>query len=239
MYIQFRLISSFKVFGCCVFFSLLSACSSSPHKVNRQALPELVLLGQVGADEVGLNDRDEVILRTKKNAIAEMAGLRYLLSESTRRIEIAKGELQRCRNESADPRLGNQKIPDDLPEAPTSSSRSQPELWTLTSDNELLLVSESYLKDEVQRLQRDKNVFEGFLHSLDKMLSRCMDEYGHLRVKKGLPYNRIRAKGHFVNGNWKLLRDGEQSLDDAFRLVAEERSFKKQNQELSFDSQGE
>lgn len=206
----------------CLLLFLIVGCSGSPYKANHH-LSELTPLGSIGRDIVGLNDRDEVVLRQKKNAIAEMASLEYEISEIARRLEISQEGLRQCRSESADPRLGNHKVPDSLPDLPVSSNRNSPEVLTLTDEKELLLVSDTYFKEEILRLRRDKSMLDSFHHNLEKMRANCMEEYGHLRVQKGLPFHRIRAQGHFVDGNWVLVQGGEQSLDDAFRLVSKEK----------------
>lgn len=200
---------------------LLTGCTGSPYRVGNN-MPELKPLGMVGNALVGLNGADEVVLRHKRNAVSEVSRLQHQISEQVRRMEIAHEELRLCRRESADPRLGGLKPPQPLPDLPTLEPQIEKEKWALTSDSELLLVTDTYLMDEISRLRRDKNNVDSVLIAVDSLRQQCYEEYGQLRVRKGLPFNRIPAEGRFVNGNWKMIQAGEQTLDDAFRLTAGE-----------------
>lgn len=89
-----------------IILALLVTGCASEHKMSQISAP-LEEKGKVSSTEtLGLNDSGEAIIQEKERADQELRGLVWQNNESEQEVNSLWHELKRCREESADSRLG-------------------------------------------------------------------------------------------------------------------------------------
>ena len=201
----------------------LTAACASKDKV-KQIDTTIEEKGVVSGGVVGLNDKGEAIIQTQNRADQELRALIWQNNELEMNFRHEVSNLERCREEIADPRLGGNGDIVQIPEIdnmkPTTDLRKE---LGLVNGN-LMVVSKESLP---QRLQSETT----YQQSLEKMISQvtkhkksCEFKMGVARSRAGLPSTRYQGK-ITITGDGKVgqvLAPHEHNLDDAFRIKSEQ-----------------
>ena len=209
------------LFLACLLLALAPACSSNKVKpVN----DNLDVKGKMGSQEIGLTDDKEAVIQDSVAVDDELRGLSWKNYEAERKLGSERDQLIACRTDLADPRLGGNKKLEPIPELEMSKDLGKVQEQLGLNDNGQLKVVKKQNIEE--RLAKEKQYNE----SLNRMLTvvsqnrvECERELGYVRVDHGLPSERYPAQGYYgPQGNYIVTRPAERSLDDAFRIQAEQ-----------------
>ncbi|MCO5141993.1 MAG: hypothetical protein M9962_02760 [Oligoflexia bacterium] len=178
----------------------------------------------MGNTEIGMNDNEEAIIQESIAVEDELRRLSWQNYETERKLKAEREDLIHCRTELADPRLGGNKTLEDIPELQISEdlSKVQQKLG-ITQKGRIKVVKKEFLTDRMEKETRYKESLENLLTVIEKSAKNCNRELGYIRVQHGLPSERFPAIGYFgPQGNFIVTRASEKTLDDAFRILAEQ-----------------
>lgn len=200
-----------------------TSCATNPNMVRPLEDTKLDIKGQIGNHKLGLNSKNEVVLQEETKAQDELRiqeSVNFSFLEDLRR-EAA--ELNRCRKDMADPRLGGSGIlPEEQDFDNLKPQEEVQEQFGMDESGDLKFVRKSYF---LERLK----IARGFRVTLEKLIkmtvrhrNECEFKMTQARLKVGLPAARIMAEGYFTDrGSWVEVRKGENSLGDAFEIQAD------------------
>ncbi len=197
-----RYVALLMVFG-------LFACSSA-QKVEKVDT-NLDVKGTVATEQIGVDDKGQAIVQEETGADDMLKKQRWANAELENSLRHEYEQLQRCRNDLADPRLGGNGEVSDLPEVDSAMDLSKvKEEFGLTEQGKLSIVKKELFTD---RLKRER-AFEASVKSSIKIVKKhradCERKMGYSRVKAGLKATRYTR-------DEKLGHEYESDLDAAFR----------------------
>ncbi|MGE3260866.1 MAG: hypothetical protein AB7K68_03705 [Bacteriovoracia bacterium] len=203
---------------------MVVAASSCSSKKLKPVDENIDVKAKMGDKEIGINDDDDAVIQESVAVEDELRKLTWYNYETERKLKSARTELIRCRTDLADPRLSGNKTLEPIPELEISQdlSKIQQKLG-ITQSGRIKVVKKEFLNDRFEKEQRYKESLESLLKVLDDQGKNCERELGYIRVQHGLPSERYTAEGYYgPKGNFVVTRPAERSLDDAFRILAEQ-----------------
>lgn len=194
----------------------LLGCSSNKVKDTNT---ELTKDSRYGESRIGVDKDDRVIIQQEQRLESELRKVAWDNYDKLQEIESRHNLLHRCRAEIADPRLGGSGEMVEIPELDTLNTVEQwREEIAINQDGQLRVVKREDYKDRLQNEREYNQQLRDQLKLVRKHLKKCERQMGHARVKVGLPSKRYKAKGYYQDGIYKVTREAENSLDDAFRI---------------------
>jgi len=214
-----------KVFFLVIFSILGFSCTSSDKKIT-EIDTKLDQKGSVDGKRIGLNDEGEAIIQEEVDADDELRRQQWANNRIYENLENDHHDLNHCRNDLADPRLGGSGEVQPIPEIDSMKSLdSIKEDFGLSEDGGLKVVRKEFYVD---RLKKERKYEVSLLKTqkiVKKHLAECERKMGYARTKHGLPAKRYTAKGYFdQSGTWIQVRKAELTLDDAFEIRAKDQS---------------
>ena len=144
--------------------------------------------------------------------------------EAERKVKQDREDLIACRKDLADPRLGGNKKLDPLPDlAMKEDHGKEEEKIGLTKNGRIKVVKKQYLDEKIERQRQWAESLEKVGKEIKNLREECERDLGYKRVEHGLPAERYPALGYYgPNGNFIVTRPAERTLDDAFKILAEQ-----------------
>lgn len=179
---------------------------------------------KMGDKDIGINEDDDAVIQESVAVEDELRKLTWLNYETERKLKSTREELIRCRTDLADPRLSGNKTLEPIPELEISQdlSKVQQKLG-ITQSGRIKVVKKEFLNDRFEKEQRYKESLENLLKVLSDQDKNCERDLGYVRVQHGLPAERYTAEGYYgPQGNFIVTRPAERSLDDAFKILAQQ-----------------
>ena len=179
---------------------------------------------KLGDKDIGINEDEDAVIQESVAVEDELRKLNWYNYETERKLKAERADLIRCRTELADPRLSGNKKLDPIPELEITEdlSKVQQKLG-ITESGRIKVVKKEFLNDRFEKETRYKESLEGLLKVLEDHSTNCTRELGYVRVAHGLPAERYKAEGYYGDrGNFIVTRPAERTLDDAFRILAEQ-----------------
>ncbi|MCB9229541.1 MAG: hypothetical protein H6618_08015 [Deltaproteobacteria bacterium] len=198
----------------------LSACTSDDQTV-KDIDTKLEAKGQVGMERIGLNDDGQAIIQRTDRADNKLADLIYGNNDLESEIKYLYHEIQRCRRDLADQRLGgNGEI---IPLPPLNAGQATPssEELGLNEQGELVILQRTPFTDRLKNEQEKNDHLKALIPKIRDMKYKCEFRMGQARVKAGLPAERYQGKIEVDSGGSvrKIIKTHEKNLDDAFRIL--------------------
>lgn len=203
---------------------MVVAASSCASKKLKPVDESIDVKAKMGDKEIGINDDDDAVIQESVAVEDELRKLTWYNYETERKLKSERTELIRCRTDLADPRLSGNKTLEPIPELEISEdlSKIQQKLG-ITQSGRIKVVKKEFLNDRFEKEQRYKESLESLLKVLTDQGKNCERELGYIRVQHGLPSERYTAEGYYgPKGNFIVTRPAERTLDDAFRILAEQ-----------------
>lgn len=198
----------------------LTGCSSNKVKNTNT---ELTKDSQYRDGRIGIDKDDRVIIQEEQRLENELRKIAWDNYGKLQDIESRHNLLHRCRADIADPRLGGSGEMVEIPELDTLNSVEQwREEIAINQDGQLRVVKREDYKQRLENERKYNDQLRSQLKIVRKHLRKCERQMGHARVRAGLPAQRYKAKGRYQNGIYKMEREAEQTLDDAFRIRSKE-----------------
>lgn len=199
------------------FFS--SGCSSVQKVAHIKT--ELEVKSQSSLHMIGIDEKGQAIIQREVDADNKLRDLRWNIYDLEQKIQAGHSDLERCRVELADPRLGGGGNIIDIPEVDTAKDTSSlKEEFGLTENGELKVVQKQLFVDKLSSERKYIAALNNLWGTLSKHKKQCERELGAARVKNGLPSNRYVSRGKFgTEGRYIQSEPAEQNLDDAFRFA--------------------
>lgn len=206
-------------------FLLTAACATNPNKVH-EIDTKLNVKGNVGDSKLGVNENNEAIIQQERQAQDELMIQESVNMRLQDEANHEEGELKECLKYLADKRLGGSGT---LPEVPDVSSLKKDdeteEDFGTAEDGSLKVVKKTGFVDRL----RNARSYEKSLRAMTKLLKKqgeeCQMKLEVARNKAGLPGKKTQAEGYFnSNGKWVETKRGENSLDDAFEIQADNKA---------------
>ncbi|MBU6376716.1 MAG: hypothetical protein KGQ59_12010 [Bdellovibrionales bacterium] len=212
------LISGLLIFGC-----------ANPYKVKELDESKLDKKGEIQGATIGINENREVVIEQKTEADAELRKLAASAYDLEVKLAHSNDDLERCREELSDPRLGGSGKVIDIPEIDNLKPASQiQEEFGVTKDGKLRFVRTEKFLDRLTGQRKYNDTLREQLKLTEKHQKSCLRDMRAARVKAGLPGERYTGQGQYVNGAYVQTRRAEKSLDDAFAIASEEKAKVKQ-----------
>jgi hypothetical protein len=205
----------------CLLMTALPSCAS--HKVKPIDEP-LDVKGKMGDTEIGLNDDDEGIIQESVAVEDELRVQRWKNYETERKLKQERTDLVQCRTELADPRLGGNKNLEPIPELEISEDLGKiQEKIGLTKSGRIKVVKNQFINERIEKERQYSESLDKLIKVISQTRVDCERDLGYVRVAHGLPSERYPALGYYgPQGNFIMTRAAERSLDDAFRILAEQ-----------------
>ena len=199
----------------------LPACSS--HKVKPVDEP-LDVKGKLGDQEIGLNEDNEGIIQDSVAVEDELRALTWKNYDSERKLKSERADLIQCRTDLADPRLGGNKKLEPIPELDMSQDLGKiQEKIGITQNGRIKVVKKQFLNERIEKERQYRESLEKLVKVIGDNRVECERELGYARVAHGLPSERYPALGYYgPQGNFIVTRAAERTLDDAFKILAEQ-----------------
>ncbi len=199
----------------------LPACSS--HKVKPVDEP-LDVKGKMGDTEIGINKDDQAVVQDQVAVEDEIRTMTWKNYESERKIKQDREDLVACRTDLADPRLGGSKKLDPIPDLEMKEDHGkEDEKIGLTSNGQIKVVKKQYLDEKIEKQREWAESLDRVGKEIQQQRVDCERELGYSRVAHGLPSERYPALGYYgPEGNFIVTRPAEHTLDDAFKILADQ-----------------
>ena len=206
---------------CFLMLASLPACSS--HKVKPVDEP-LDVKGKYGDQEIGLNEDNEGIIQDSIAVEDELRVLAWKNYETERKLKQERTDLIQCRTDLADPRLSGNKKLDPIPELEISEDLGKiQEKIGITQNGRIKVVKKQFINERIEKERDYRESLERLVKELTHHREECERDLGYVRVAHGLPSERYSSIGYYgPQGNFVVTRAAERSLDDAFRILAEQ-----------------
>ena len=206
---------------------LLSACASKEKVQNVDTA--LDKKGVINNGIIGLNDEGVAIIQKENAADQELRGLIWLNNQREMDLNHESYNLERCREEIADPRLGGSGDVVEIPEIdnmkPTYEIKKQ---LGLVNGNLVYVTKESFQ----QRMAAEESygsAMDNITKQIKKHRRSCEIKMGIARRKAGLPSSRYQGNISVTSDGKvdRVLAPHEHNLDDAFRIKEENEAQKR------------
>jgi hypothetical protein len=203
--------------------AILAFPSCSSHKIKPVDEP-LDVKGKMGDTEIGLNKDDQAVLQEQTAVEDEIRSMTWKNYEAERKVKQDREDLIACRKDLADPRLGGNKKLDPLPDlAMKEDHGKEEEKIGLTKNGRIKVVKKQYLDEKIEKQRQWAESLEKVGKEIKNLREECERDLGYKRVEHGLPAERYPALGYYgPNGNFIVTRPAERTLDDAFKILAEQ-----------------
>jgi hypothetical protein len=178
----------------------------------------------MGNKQIGINDDDDAVIQESVAVEDELRKMTWMNYETERKLKSEREQLIRCRTDLADPRLSGNKKLEPIPELEITKDLSKvQEKLGITKSGRIKVVKKEFLTDRMEKETRYRDSLDSLYGILSQHKVDCERELGYIRVQHGLPSERYAAEGyHGPRGNFVVTRPAERSLDDAFRILAEQ-----------------
>lgn len=209
-----------KYFGLILLFSMSNGCTSD-YEV-KEVDTKLEVKDSIDGSKVGINENDEVVVQTETDASDELRTQKWVNSRLEDDLNHDYAELEQCREDLADPRLGGTGSVTDIPEIDNLKGMSEvKEEFGLTEDGSLKVVKKEYFLDLLKKERKYEKTLRSMTKVIKKHKESCQRRMGAERTKAGLPAKRYQASGYFTDdGTWIGTDKAENNLDDAFERAA-------------------
>lgn len=199
----------------------LPACSSNKIKPVDEPLD---VKGKLGDQEIGLNEDNEGIIQDSVAVEDELRALSWKNYDTERKLKQERSDLVQCRTELADPRLGGNRKLETIPELEISANLSKvQEKIGLTQNGRIKVVKKQFINERIEKEREYRESLEKLVKVIQDNRVECERDLGYVRVAHGLPSQRYNSEGYYgPHGNFIVTRPAERSLDDAFRILAEQ-----------------
>ena len=181
----------------------------------------LEVKGSVNDNSMGIDEQDQMVLQEEVHADQELKSQIWVNNKLLEDLSHERHQLQRCRDDLADPRLGGRGLAHEVPEIDNAIAKIDQERIGLDKDGNYKVVRRQSF---VERLKWERKRADGMrsMHKVIKKMRReCEQKMRFARIRHGLPPSRYEPRGHFAeDGSWVMTQKGEQSLDDAFEIAA-------------------
>ncbi|MGZ3704568.1 MAG: hypothetical protein ACXWP1_00985 [Bdellovibrionota bacterium] len=201
--------------------TVLPACSS--HKVKPVDEP-LDVKGKMGDTEIGMNKDDQAVVQDQVAVEDELRTMTWKNYEAERKIKQNREDLIQCRTDLADPRLGGNKKLDSIPDlAMKEDMGKQDEKIGLTQTGRIKVVKKQFLDEKIEKQREWAESLDKVGKEVEQQRVDCERDLGYKRVEHGLPADRYPALGYYgPQGNFVVTRPAEHTLDDAFKILADQ-----------------
>lgn len=201
---------------------LMQGCfTANPNKV--QNIETMIQpKGQVGDHMIGLNDKNEIIMQQEQSASDELNQQKAVSLHRRAALDQVAFDLNRCRKEMSDPRLGgNGVLPESQEVDGMKIAEDIKEAIGITESGDLKIVKKSFFLEQLKNERRYTASLESMTKTLTRQNEECERAMGIARRNAGLPSHRYQGQGYFSNdGAFVQTVPNENSLDDAFRIQA-------------------
>lgn len=215
----------FSKFYCGGLITLLSFSCTTEDKTVKEVDTKLEKKGAVGGKTIGLNDDKEAIIQEETAVDDEMRRQEWVNNKLEEELNAEHLELQRCRDDLADPRLGGSGEVAEIPEVDNIKNPNEvKEELGITADGNLKMVKKEFLVDKIKSEKKYETSLTNLVKTVKKHNTQCGQKMARARVTAGLPAQRYKAEGTYDSkGNWTQTRKAEITLDDAFEIRAKEK----------------
>jgi hypothetical protein len=201
---------------------LLVGCST-PGQVRQIDDDKLIGKGNTLDGNVGLNSKNQVIIRSKKSAADELRVQDMVNMKLREDLDRDIFELKTCRQQRADRRLGGDgrvaKIPDVDGMRPAYEVREQ---LGLDKDGDLSVVQEQSFEERLKAERQYEQTLRTMSKTIEGHVEECSLQLADARRSAGLPGQKTTAQGYFdARGNWIETKRGAHSIDDEIEMQAE------------------
>ena len=179
--------------------------------------------GQVGLSKVGVNDDGQAIIQTETAADDELRIQQWKNKQLEDDLNDHHFQLKRCREDSADPRLGGSGELTEIPDVDgmKSAKEIKEDIGIDKNDGSLKVVKKELYTKRLASERKFETSLNGMLKTMKTYREACERKMRQARVKAGLPGERYKPQGYVSSsGAWVESRKGENSLDDAFEIRA-------------------
>ena len=178
------------------------------------------------SDVIGVTDQGDIAIEKTRTATEELLSQEMLIERLKDDLDHEAFELQRCREDLADPRLGGTgKYPSPIDVNKYDLELEEVRRFGLDSEENLIWKSSVSYKGKLKLMRQNEKTLNGLIRSISNIRKKCEWKMGKARVKNGLPFRRVQGNGYFDdNKNWIQTRPAEFSLDD---VISSPRTLKK------------
>ena len=205
--------------------TMMISCTSNEHEVkNIDTTLESTQKTEDG--QIGIDKEGDAVMQSKKTAQEELRQQEWVNSRLEDDLENDHHALKTCRNDQADPRLGGNGRPRDIPEIDDMKETSDvKEQFGLDEKGKMQVVKREYYLDRLKRERKYEKSLRKMIKIVKKNREECQMILGQSRVKSGLPSKKYLAKGYYDDkGKWVETRKAENTLDDAFDIMNMEKA---------------
>lgn len=206
------------------FVMFLCACASTNKQeifdINAPVDPR----GKLGKSVIGLNEKNEGVIQEEILVEDELRQQELLNSSLHDTVLSEQATLEGCREDLTDKRLGGTGEMSPLPEIDNLrlDEKVTEKMGADSESGELKIVRTTFLRDKITNEKRYNKSLITTLDTLKKANKECGKKLAEARRKAGLQGTRYMPDGYFTsNGTWVQQKQGEVTLDDAFRIKAE------------------
>jgi hypothetical protein len=209
-----------------IIVALSAACASTPHQAKELEDYKLDVKGTTGDGTIGLNEKNQIMIH-KERAVQDELRVQDLVNDHFRdEVKRELFELQQCRTDLADPRLGGDgEVTETVDMESIKNPLEETEEMGLTEDGDLKIVSKSFLDKKLANDRHYEASLRAVLKTVKPQKAACERKLGYARNRHGLPTKRVEADGYFTSsGAYVETRRGEGSVQDAFEIQAENKA---------------
>lgn len=219
---------------------MLNACASNPHRVLDINADVKEKYGTNQGAMIAIDKDGQAVIQRDTDAEVELREQQWRNIDLEKTVETKHESLERCRIELADPRLGGNGNVTETPDLDiVNALPEKKEQFGLTNQGLKVVKKEMFL-DRLKAERRYEDVLKNANKMLTKYMNKCDNDMRLARVKSGLPANRYEGVGFFYGGGrYQAQRRAEQSLDDAFQFLAEDKAKAGHTQIVEAKNQGD
>jgi hypothetical protein len=201
--------------------TLLALACTNENEVKELESEPLVSKGKTANGVVGVNSKNEAVIREERAATDELSIQQMSNSRLQEELDRELQLLKWCRRDIADPRLNGsgkiQPIPaiDDM--KPLSEVREE---IGLDGEGDLKVVKEEYFNERLKTERKFETSLRSMLKVSKDHREDCEQKMAEARMQAGLAPERYQGDGYFSNGVWVERQKAERSLSDAFEIAA-------------------
>lgn len=202
--------------------TLTSSCVSTDKYEATEISTALENRQTLNQESIGVDSEGDIIVQKEQSAAAALAMMRRRNEMVLDELSYEQTELDICRTYLADPRLGGTGDIRSIAviDSVQNVSVDREEIG-IASDGNIKVVSKRYYRDELEGERRHSENLKQILTLARAHRSKCESKLKTARLEYGLPSERIMPEGYFTaDGTWIQIKQGEQTLDDAFEIMA-------------------
>lgn len=202
-------------------FLSLTACTTPEPKI-KQLDTQLDVKGNVDGNKIGISKDQDMVMQEETDADQELKTQLYVNNKLEEDLAYERFQVQRCRDDLADPRLGGQGFASSVPSVKEEDEGDEAnENIGLNEAGEYKVVKRQAFVHKLKAERRKAKSYKKMLALTQEMRRECEAKMRSARLQHGLAPSRYEAKGYFSNdGTWVQTQQGEKSLNDAFEIAA-------------------